>query len=472
MPASNELEFIQKIHGKLLNYLENSKDRFVHPRNKAEYLLKEFDLDINAPSSLSEMESHIDRYLESSVNTASTRFYNQLFSGFSSMGYLGEVITGLTNQSMYTFEMSPLATLMEGKLIEKMASLIGYDDGFGTFVPGGSNANLIAMLCARERACPNSKTEGLFNAQPLVGFVSEESHYSFMKAGLQSGIGLNNIRMIPCDDHGKMNLKKLVSAIKSSIENGERPFFIGATAGTTVRGVFDPIEEIALICKQYNLWFHIDGSWGGSALLSKKHQSLLKGSKCSDSFTWCAHKMMGIPLMCTSIVLKDKTLLKQINSVPGTDYLFHGDDDELDLGLHSLQCGRRVDSLKLWLAWKYIGDGGYENRIDHLFSLAKLAESKVKQLKSLKLLSPVESLNICFRIETPLVGESRLNELTIEVRERLIAETDTLVNHASINDESCIRLIIANFDLTPDDIDKFMENLETVTQKVIHELDS
>ena len=472
MPASNELEFIQKIHGKLLNYLEKSKGRFVHPKNKAEYLLKEFDLDINVPSSLSEMESHIDRYLESSINTASTRFYNQLFSGFSSMGYLGEVITGLTNHSMYTFEMSPLATLMERKLIEKMAFLIGYGDGFGTFVPGGSNANLIAMLCARERACPNSKTEGLFNAQPLVGFVSEESHYSFMKAGLQSGIGLNNIRMIPCDDHGKMNLKKLVSAIKSSIENGERPFFVGATAGTTVRGVFDPIEEIALICKQYNLWFHIDGSWGGSALLSKKHRSLLKGSECSDSFTWCAHKMMGIPLMCTSIVLKDKTLLKQINSVPGTDYLFHGDDDELDLGLHSLQCGRRVDSLKLWLAWKYIGDKGYENRIDHLFSLAKLAESKVNQSRSLKLLSPVESLNICFRIQPPLVDESRWDELTIEVRERLIVETDTLVNHASINDENCIRLITANFDLTPEDIDKFMNNVEIISQKVIHELNS
>ncbi len=470
MPATNELEFIQNVHGKLLDYLEKSKDRFVHPRKKAEYFLKEFDLDINVPSSLSEMEAHIDRYLESSINTASTRFYNQLFSGFSSMGYLGEVITSLTNHSMYTFEMSPLATLMERKLIEKMAFLIGYRDGFGTFVPGGSNANLIAMLCAREKACPNSKTEGLFNTQPLVGFVSEESHYSFMKAGLQSGIGLNNIKMVPCDGHGKMNLKKLVSAIKSSIEDGERPFFVGATAGTTVRGVFDPIEEIALICKQYDLWFHIDGSWGGSALLSEKHRSLLKGSECSDSFTWCAHKMMGIPLMCTSIVLKDKTLLKQINSVPGTDYLFHGDDDELDLGLHSLQCGRRVDSLKLWLAWKYIGDEGYENRIDHLFSLAKLTESKVNQSRFLKLLSPVESLNICFRIQPHTVDRIHWDELTIKVRERLIVETDTLVNHASINGENCIRLITVNFDLTPKDIEKFINNVETISQKVIHEL--
>jgi sulfinoalanine decarboxylase len=124
------------------------------------------------------------------------------------------------------------------------------------------------------------------------------------------------------------------------------------------------------------------------------------------------------------------------------------------------------------LAWKYIGDKGYQDRIDHLFSLAKLAESKVNQSRSLKLLSPVESLNICFRIQTPLVDESRWNELTIEVRERLIVETDTLVNHASINDENCIRLITANFDLTPKDIDKFMNNVEIISQKVIHELNS
>ena len=174
--------------------------------------------------------------------------------------------------------------------------------------------------------------------------------------------------------------------------------------------------------------------------------------------------------MCTSIVLKNKTHLKQINSVPGTDYLFHGEDDELDLGLHSLQCGRRVDSLKLWLAWKYIGDEGYENRIDHLFSLAKFAESEINQSKFLKLLSPVESLNICFRIEPQMVDKSHWDDLTIKVRERLIIDTDALVNHASINNENCIRLITVNFDLAPKDIEEFINNVEIISQKVIHEL--
>ena len=285
------------------------------------------------------------------------------------------------------------------------------------------------------------------------------------------GIGIDNIRQVPCDGNGHMDIVKLEAMIELSIQNGEKPFFVGATAGTTVRGVFDPFEKIASICKEHGMWYHIDGSWGGSALLSKKHRTLLRGSELSDSFTWCAHKMMGIPLMCTSIILKDKTLLKQVNSVPGTDYLFHGDDgEELDLGLHSLQCGRRVDSLKLWLAWKYFGDDGYEDRIDNLFSMAQHAELRINQSKILELLSPVESLNVCFRIQPPTVDEKKWNELTIMVRDRLIMNADTLVNHASINDKSCIRLITVNFDLTLDDIDEFMKNVEEIAQELANEL--
>jgi len=471
MPTSRELEFIQRIHEKLLAYLNRSNDKMVHPMNRVEDLLSRFDLSIEGSSDLEEIEFFIDEYIDSSVNTSSPRFYNQLFSGFSTMGYLGEAITGLTNNSMYTFEMSPMGTLMERTLIEKMSQLIGYKDGFGTFVPGGSNANLIAMLCARERACPNSRNSGLFSNIPLIGFVSEESHYSFLKAGYQAGIGIDNIRQVPCDGNGHMDIVKLEAMIELSIQNGEKPFFVGATAGTTVRGVFDPFEKIASICKEHGMWYHIDGSWGGSALLSKKHRTLLRGSELSDSFTWCAHKMMGIPLMCTSIILKDKTLLKQVNSVPGTDYLFHGDDgEELDLGLHSLQCGRRVDSLKLWLAWKYFGDDGYEDRIDNLFSMAQHAELRINQSKILELLSPVESLNVCFRIQPPTVDEKKWNELTIMVRDRLIMNADTLVNHASINDKSCIRLITVNFDLTLDDIDEFMKNVEEIAQELANEL--
>jgi len=471
MPTSRELEFIQRIHTKLLEYLSRNNDKMLHSMISIEDILSRFDLTIEGSSDLEDLELFIDGYLELSVKTSSTRFYNQLFSGFSTMGYLGEAITGLTNNSMYTFEMSPMATLMERSLIEKMSKLIGYKDGFGSFVPGGSNANLIAVLCARDRARPNSKEGGLFHNSPLVGFVSEESHYSFLKAGYQAGIGIDNIRQVPCDDNGHMNIDKLEKMIDLSVHNGEQPFFIGATAGTTVRGVFDALEKINAICKSHNLWFHVDGSWGGSALLSRTHKTLLKGCEFSDSFTWCAHKMMGIPLMCTAIILEDKTMLKRINSVPGTDYLFHGNDqEEIDLGIHSLQCGRKVDSLKLWLSWKYLGDDGYENQIDHLFSMAKYAELKVNDSDILQMLSPVESLNICFQVQPHTLNNDKWDDITILVRERLMVSADIMVNYATIKDKTCIRLITVNFDLTPEHLDRFFDHIETLALELVDEM--
>ena len=124
MPTSRELEFIQRIHTKLLEYLSRNNDKMVHSMISIEDILSRFDLTIEGSSDLEDLELFIDGYLDLSVKTSSTRFYNQLFSGFSTMGYLGEAITGLTNNSMYTFEMSPMATLMERSLIEKMSKLI------------------------------------------------------------------------------------------------------------------------------------------------------------------------------------------------------------------------------------------------------------------------------------------------------------------------------------------------------------
>jgi len=259
--------------------------------------------------------------------------------------------------------------------------------------------------------------------------------------------------------------------IEKSISEGKKPFFVGATAGTTVRGVFDPMNKINKICKKFNLWFHIDGSWGGSVILSKKHRKLIKGSKNSDSFTWCAHKMMGLPLICSVILMKNKNILEKINKVPGTDYLFHGNDHQgMNLGIYSLQCGRRVDSIKLWLAWKYYGDIGYEKRINRLFDLAKYAEKIVKNSSIFKLISPAESLNVCFQIQTSNLKNSQWNCLTKEVRESLVNEGKIMVNYAMIEQQCCIRLIIVNFDLTKSHLDMFFKTLEKKSKIIIKKI--
>ena len=340
-----QTQLINDIHDRIVQYLKDQDKNIglTKPKISPEHLYKEFDINLDESTNFDGIKEIIEKYLTLAVKTGSTNFYNQLFSGSSATGYLGEVLTALTNSSMYTFEMSPVATLMEKELIKKMSSLIGYENGFGTFVTGGSNGNLLGMLAAIYRLDPSLKEEGIFGSKVLTGFVSEESHYSFLKAAQLLGIGTKQIIKVPCDEYGHMNPTALEKCIQDSINSGKQPFFVGGTAGTTVRGTFDPFNKLADICEKYNLWFHIDASWGGSVIISSKHNHLMNGSERSDSITWCAHKMMGMPLMCTAALFKDPFILKRINTVDGTDYLFHDDPDNIiNLGEHSLQCGRRT----------------------------------------------------------------------------------------------------------------------------------
>ena len=466
----NQTQLIKDIHDQIINYLEdqNKNIGLTKPNVSLKHLNKKFDVSLDEATNFDGIKGIIEEYLSLAVKTGSTNFYNQLFSGFSVTGYLGEVLTALTNSSMYTFEMSPLATLMEKELIKKMCGLVGYQNGFGTFVTGGSNGNLLGMLAAIYQYDPSLKENGIFGCKKLTGFVSEESHYSFLKAAHQLGIGTKQIIKVPCDNNGHMNPLILEEYIQESINSGNKPFFVGGTAGTTVRGTFDPFNKLADICDKYKLWLHIDASWGGSVIISSKHNHLLKGIERSNSLTWCAHKMMGMPLMCTAALFKDSSILKKINIVPGTDYLFHDDpNDNIDLGEHSLQCGRRTDALKLWLSWKYLGDKGFEKNINHIFKMAQYAKEKVLSSTFLNLLTPVESLNVCFQIQPDSLNKSDWNQFNIRVRQKMLTEGKLMVNYAKIDNKTCIRLITSNFKLKPTDLDFFFSELENTVNDLL-----
>ena len=465
-----QTQLINDIHDRIIEYLKDQDKNIglTKPNISSEHLYKEFDISLDESTNFDGIKEIIEKYLDLAVKTGSTNFYNQLFSGFSATGYLGEVLTAVTNSSMSTFEMSPVVTLMEKELIKKMCSLIGYENGFGTFVTGGSNGNLLGMLAAIYQFDPNLKEDGIFGSKVLTGFVSEESHYSFLKAAHLLGIGTKQIIKVPCDPDGHMDPLVLEQSIQASISAGKQPFFVGGTAGTTVRGTFDPFNRLADICEKYNLWLHIDASWGGSVIISSKHNHLMNGSERSDSITWCAHKMMGMPLMCTATLFKDSSILKRINTVQGTDYLFHDDPNYiLNLGEHSLQCGRRTDALKLWLSWKYLGNKGFEKNINHIFEMAQYAKEKIESSTLLHLITPIESLNVCFQIQPNSLQKSDWNQFNIIVRDKMLAEGKLMVNYANIDSTTCIRLVTSNFKLKKKDLDFFFSELENITSGLL-----
>lgn len=173
----------------------------------------------------------------------------------------GEWLTATANTNMFTYEIAPVFILMETVVLTKMREIIGWNCGDSILAPGGSISNLYAFLAARHKMFPNYKERGA-KCLPgeLVMFTSDQSHYSVKSCASVGGLGTENCIMIRSDEAGRMIASELEREIVARKNRGQIPFFVSATAGTTVLGAFDPLEEIADICQKYGLWMHVDVS--------------------------------------------------------------------------------------------------------------------------------------------------------------------------------------------------------------------
>ena len=460
-------EILEEVFNALkIEILENDKaDRKVIDYKNPDELKSIFQSNFETGSNDEELIQNIKNYIKYSVKTSSKQFHNQLFAGTNLPALLGELTSVVMNASNYTYEVSPIGTIMEKELINKMISKVGYISGNGTFVTGGSNGNLLAMLCARHHLLKSIKNVGLYNLPKLTLFVNEKAHYSFEKAANVLGLGIDSVIYIKTDINGEIIPEELDTQIQNSIDRGEKPFFVVATACTTEYGSFDPIEEIHKITQKYNLWFHIDGAWGGSILLSEKHKHFLKGSELSDSFVWDPHKLMSIPLVCSVFLTKHDDLLESTVTTDKSGYIFHEHElVEYDLGRQSLQCGKRVDALKLWLAWNYYGDRGWNDRINHLFDISKKVSEFIKTQDELELIVEPKSLNILFRVKCN--DELDSNKFNLAIRERMRLDGTSMCNYTIINKQVVFRLIIINSDKTFDDYLNFFTNLRLAKEQI------
>lgn len=457
------IEKLRAVVREFKDYHENA-DQVVEYREPDE-LRELVNLTLGDETKVSKLDELLAGLVRYSVKTGNKQYLNQLFSGFSENGFLGDAIAVMMNSSMYTYEVSPLGTLVERELIDKMNSYTGFENGDGIFSTGGSNSNLLAVLCARHKVDPNFKTKGLFESKPLSLFVSDQAHYSFEKAAFTLGIGLAYLYEVESDELGKVKPAALEEAIELSISKGERPFFVAATAGTTELGAFDPIVEMEQIARKYDCWFHVDGSWGGSIILSPDQRHFFKGLEKADSFAWNAHKLMNVPLICAIYLVNDPNILKSALSAQKSDYIFHPHDHaELDLGVKSLQCGRRNDAYKLWSAWKATGDAKYAGNINKLMAYAQKVSELIEQSDQLELMAPTQSLNINFRAIPP--EGMQVDDFNLLLRNSLLKSGKSMVNYCHIGPDVSIRLVLVNHELEEEDLTHFISFVETRAREI------
>ena len=268
-------------------------------------------------------------------------------------------------------------------MTKRLAGMFGMEGVFagGVSMQGGSAANMTSMLIALRTVFPECKNAGvgvLRERKPTV-FTSAEAHYSVRSAAALVGLGSDAVVSVPVvEATGAMDATKLKEEMWKAKKEGKSPFYVCATAGTTVRGAFDPVGEIKAVCEEFEsegngrVWLHVDGSWGGPVVFTEREKWRVQGTEKADTVAVNPHKMMGVPITCSFLLGRDMRLFFKANKLEA-GYLFHGDDEEeavagmeeqdeereeesYDMAAYTPQCGRRADNLKLYLSWIYHDD--------------------------------------------------------------------------------------------------------------------
>uniref|UniRef100_A0A8D0CV40 Glutamate decarboxylase 3 n=1 Tax=Sander lucioperca TaxID=283035 RepID=A0A8D0CV40_SANLU len=428
-------------------------------------LEKCFSLDLpDQPETLEQLLVDCRDTLKYGVSTGHPRFFNQLSSGLDVIGIAGEWLTSTANTNMFTYEVSPVFILMEEFLLRKMQSIVGWsdDEGDGFFCPGGTISNLYSILVARYHFYPEVKTRGMGLLPQLALFTSEHSHYSVKKSAAVLGMGSDNVVMVKCDERGKMIPAELEACIVTAEEKGLVPFYVNATAGTTVYGAFDPLNAIADICHKHTLWMHVDRG-GGGLLMSDRHRMKLQGIERAWSVTWNPHKMMGVPLQCSVILVKKRGLLQECNEL-GAEYLFQTDkpyDVSYDTGDKSIQCGRHVDVFKLWLMWKAKGSEGFGSQVNKCLENAEYLYDQLQRKTDFELVfkSKPEHSNVCFWYIPPSL-RGLMKRVAPRIKSRMMEKGSVLIGYQPLGAKvNFFRCVFSNPATQQEDIDFLLDEI-------------
>lgn len=413
-----------------------------------------------------------ERVLARSVHTNHPRFVNQNYAGADPLAVVGDWLGAALNTAHTTFEIAPVFMLMERALLDKMARLVGWepspDRPAGLLCAGGSIAGMHGLQLARAARDPSSIDAG-HDGTPLRILVSASAHYSTAKIAAVMGLGRDAVQAVATTSGGAMDIE----ALDAALADGPEVLAIVATAGTTVTGAFDPLDQIADRCAEHGIWMHVDGAFGCAALFSERQRWRCRGIERADSVVWNLHKMGGATQQCSVLLVQEPARMHP-TFASGADYLFQPDKlhGEYDTGDQNIHCGRRNDVLKAWLMWKGRGDAGMAHRVDHAVALADHVRARVAERDDLTAIVAGDFVTSTLLWVPPemrpldvgsLSGEQHeaLHAIAPAAKARMQADGSALIGYQPVHGINCFRLIFMNPDVSFDDADRMLDLIAT-----------
>jgi len=333
----------------------------------------------------------------------SPRYFGQFNPTPLAIGVWADALCSSLNQNAGAWRNGPTSAMVESQVIRWLCQLIGYDEkAFGVLASGGSEANLIALKCARDRAGESRvANQGLRSLKrELTVYTSQQCHFSVDKSLDILGLGSGSLRKITTDDRFHIRLDDLRAAIKADIEAGRRPCCIVGVAGTTSTGVIDPLPDLADIAREYDCWFHVDAAYGGALAFSDIHKPKLRAIELADSITFDPHKWMFVPFSCGATLVRDGGQVLRDSFDMSPEYLSEDrgfSDAEYDFFRYGQMGTRRFNALKLWMCFKFMGRSGYSQTVERHIELTQHLAARLDQLPDFVRVGVIETAVCCFR---------------------------------------------------------------------------
>jgi aromatic-L-amino-acid decarboxylase len=396
-----------------------------------------------------------------SLFNAHPRFFGYITASPAPIGVLGDFVASALNPNVGSWTLSPAATEIEAQTVRWIAELIGFPTGCGgLLVSGGNMANIVCLVAARAAAAPwNVRAEGNNGGRgrELVAYASKEAHTWIQKAADICGLGTNAIRWIETNAALQMDVAALRRAIDADRAAGRLPFFVVGTAGSVGTGVADPLAEIAALCHETHIWFHVDGAYGGFAAALPDAPPDLRALSEADSVAVDPHKWLYAPLEAGCALVRDDRALARAFAYHPPYY--HWNERALNFVDYGPQNSRGFRALKVWLALRQVGARGYRRMIADDIALSRAMAAAVERHPELELMTQALSITTFRYVPADLRArrgdesvERYLNQLNEALLDRLQRGGELFVSNAVINGRYALRACIVNFHTDASDV--------------------
>ncbi|AEE15495.1 pyridoxal phosphate-dependent decarboxylase family protein [Treponema brennaborense] len=398
------------------------------------------------------------------LRTASTDYMAHLHSPALIETVAAELALATFNQSMDSWDQSPVATEIELEVVKELCRLYGYGDSSdGVFTSGGSQSNLSGIMLARDRYCNkvlghDVKKYGLpENYRKFRLYTSEIAHFSMEKSAHLLGLGYDAVVKVPVDERQKMDVAALRRLVAQDAADGNLPFCAVATIGTTDYGSIDDAAAIHAVCAEYGMWLHADAAYGSGVVMSARYRSRIGNLNLCDSITVDFHKMFVMPVSCGAFLLKDGRNFEALTL--HADYLNREEDEEdgyTNLVGKSMQTTRRFDALKVWIAFQTRGRDGWSNIISACMENAAYLYGALRSDPEFQTVTAPEISSVVFRRTPDGLSAAETDALNKAIRRTLIHKHGVVIGQTVFAGATYLKFTLLNPLVTHEKLDSLL----------------